>query len=57
MHQQKGTMILTFFEKVRNRDPLMDAKLNSKTHLQKRFFVFLSRFLRVWLQSLQKVLI
>ncbi len=35
----------------------MGAKLKSKTHLQNRFFDFLSRFLRVWLQSLKKVLI
>ncbi len=35
----------------------MDAKLKSKTHLLNTFFDFLSRFLRVWLQSLQKVLI
>jgi hypothetical protein len=32
----------------------MGAKLKSKTHLQNRFFDFLSRFLRVWLQSLKK---
>ncbi len=35
----------------------MDANLKSKTHLQNTFFDFLSRFLRVWLQSIQKVLI
>ncbi len=35
----------------------MGAKLKSKTHLQNTFFDFLSRFLRVRLQSLQKVLI
>ncbi len=47
----------------------MGAKLKPKTHLQntsfdilkhihkKTFSVFLSRFVRVWLQSLQKVLI
>ncbi len=35
----------------------MGAKLKSKTHLQNKFFDFLSRFLRVWLQSLKKVLI
>ncbi len=35
----------------------MGAKLKSKTHLQNMFFDFLSRFLRVWLQSLKKVLI
>jgi hypothetical protein len=34
----------------------MGAKLKSKTHLQNMFFDFLSRFLRVWLQSLKKVL-
>ncbi len=33
----------------------MGAKLKSKTHLQNKFFDFLSRFLRIWLQSLQKV--
>jgi hypothetical protein len=35
----------------------MVAKFNSMTHLQNTFFVFWSRFVRVWLQSLQKVLI
>ncbi len=35
----------------------MGAKLKSKTHLRNTFFDFLSRFLRVWLQSLKKVLI
>ncbi len=35
----------------------MGAKLKSKTHLQNTFFDFLNRFLRVWLQSLKKVLI
>jgi hypothetical protein len=40
-----------------NTDPLMGAKLKSKTHLQNTFFVFLSRFLRVWLQSLKKVVL
>jgi hypothetical protein len=33
----------------------MGAKLKSKTHLQNMFFDFLSRFLRFWLQSLEKV--
>jgi hypothetical protein len=33
----------------------MGAKLKSKTHLENKFFDFLSRFLRVWLQSLKKV--
>jgi hypothetical protein len=36
---------------------LMGAKLKSKTHLLKTFFDFFSRFLRVWLQSFQKVII
>jgi hypothetical protein len=40
---------------MKNTDPLMGAKLKSKTHLQNKFFDFLSRFLRIWLQSLQKV--
>ncbi len=35
----------------------MGAKLKSKTHLLITFFDFLSRFLRVWLQSLKKVLL
>ncbi len=35
----------------------MGAKLKSKTHLQNTFFDFFSCFLRVWLQSLKKVLI
>ncbi len=35
----------------------MGAKLKSKTHLLNAFFDFLSRFLRVWLQSLKKVLL
>jgi hypothetical protein len=38
-----------------NTDPLMGAKLKSKTHLQNTFFDFLSRVLRIWLQSLKKV--
>ncbi len=39
---------------MKNTDPLMGAKLKSKTHLQNPFFDFLRRFLRVWLQSLKK---
>ncbi len=36
----------------------MDAKLKSKIkHLYNMFFDFLSRFVRIWLKSLQKVLI
>ncbi len=35
----------------------MGAKLKSKTHLQNTFFDFLIPFLRIWLQSLKKVLI
>jgi hypothetical protein len=30
--------------------------LKSKTHLQNTFFDFMSHFLRVWLQSLKKIL-
>jgi hypothetical protein len=52
-----GTTILTFFEKMKIPDPLMDAILNSKTHLRKPFFVFTSCFVHVWLHSLQKVLL
>jgi hypothetical protein len=40
---------------MKNTDPLIGAKLKSKTHLQNKFLDFLSRFLRVWLQSLKKV--
>ncbi len=32
----------------------MGAKLKSMTHLLNTFFDFLSRFLRIWLQSYQK---
>jgi hypothetical protein len=39
---------------MKNTDPMMGAKLKSKTHLQNTFFDFFSRFLRVWLQSLKK---
>jgi hypothetical protein len=42
---------------MKNIDPLMGAKLKSNTHLQNTFFDFLSRFLRVWLQRMKKVLI
>jgi ubiquinone biosynthesis protein COQ9 len=42
---------------MKNTDPLMGAKLKSKAHLPNTFFDFLSRFKRVWLQSLKKVLI
>ncbi len=42
---------------MKNTDPLMGAKFKSKTHLLNTFFDFLNRFLRVWLQSLKKVLI
>jgi hypothetical protein len=50
-----GTTNLTFFQKVKNTDPLMEAKLKSKIQLLKTFFDFWSRFLQVWLQSFQKV--
>jgi hypothetical protein len=46
-----------FLKKMKNTDPVMDAKLKFKTHLQNTFFNFLSRFLRGRLQSLKKVLI
>ncbi len=39
---------------MKKTDPLMGAKLKSKTHLLNTFFF--SRFSRVWLQSFQKVL-
>ncbi len=44
-----------FFLEMKNTDPVIGAKLKSKTHLQNTFFDFLNRFLRIWLQSLQKV--
>jgi hypothetical protein len=50
-------MILTVFENVKSPDPLMDEKLNSKTHLQKPIFGFSSPFVSFWLQSSQKLLI
>jgi hypothetical protein len=39
---------------MKNADPVMGAKLKSKTHLLNRFFDFLSCFLRVWLESFLK---
>ncbi len=44
------------FRKWRTQTLLMGAKLKSKTHLQNIFFCFFEPFLRIWLQSLQKVL-
>ena len=49
-------MILTFFGKVENTKAEMDAKVNSKTCLEKAFSLFLSRFMRVKLQNFEKVL-
>jgi hypothetical protein len=40
---------------MKNTDPLMDAKLKSKIHLPNTFLIFCAVFLRVWLQSFQKV--
>ncbi len=34
----QGTTNLTFFQKMKNKDPLMGAKLKSKTHLLNMFF-------------------
>ncbi len=49
---------LTFFTKIKkNTAPTLAAKLNSKIHLLKRFFNFLSHFVNVWLQSLRYGLI
>jgi hypothetical protein len=42
---------------MKNTDPLMGAKLKSKTHLQNTFLDFLNRFLRIWLQSFQQFLL
>jgi hypothetical protein len=56
MAAHKGTTNLTFLKKMKNPDPVMDAKLKSKTHLQHKYLKFLSRFLRGCLQSLKKVL-
>jgi hypothetical protein len=49
-------VILTFFGKVENTKAEMDAKVNSKTCLEKAFSLFLSRFMRVKLQNFEKVL-
>ncbi len=54
---QKGTTNLTFLKKIKNIVPVMGAKLKSKTHLLNTFFWFLSRFMRVWLQGFQKMLL
>jgi hypothetical protein len=48
---------VTFFEKVKILEPLMAAKLSSKTHLQKPLIIFSSHSVPFWLQSLLKVLI
>jgi hypothetical protein len=45
-----------FLKKIKNTDPLMGAKFKSKTHLHNTFFYFWRCFLRVWIQSLKKVL-
>ncbi len=46
---QKVTKNFFFFvTKINKTDPVMVAKLNSKTHLQNTFFYFLSRFVRLW---------
>ncbi len=45
-----------FFQKIKNTDPVMGAKFRSKTHLLNTLD-FWRRFLRVWLQSLKKVLV
>jgi hypothetical protein len=50
------TTVLTVFEKIKITDPWIDAKLNSMTH-KKKFFNILSFFDRVWLISLQKLII
>jgi hypothetical protein len=44
---EKGTRILTFFDKMEPPRLLKVDKLNFKKHL--RFWLFLSRFVRVWL--------
>ncbi len=40
-----------YFYKMKNIDPLMDAKLKSKTHLQNKLFDFLSRLASKFLKS------
>ncbi len=52
----RGTTNVTFLKKIKNTDPSMGAKFKSKTHT-KYVFWFFKPFLRVWLQSFQKVLI
>ncbi len=51
------TTNLTFLKKIKNTDPLMDAKFKSKTHLLNTFFDIWHQFLRFWFQSLKKILI
>ncbi len=51
-----GSMVQRILLFLENPDPVMVAKLQSKTHvqnIQNTFFDFLSRFLRVWLQILK----
>ncbi len=42
-------------KKMKNPDPAMVAKLNSKAHLQNLSFDFLSCFALIWFQNLQKM--
>jgi hypothetical protein len=49
-------VILTFFEKVENTKAEMDAKVHSKTCLEKAFSPILSPFMRIKLQNVKKVL-
>ncbi len=37
---EKGTTNLTFFLKMKNTDPLIGAKLKSKTHILNTFLIF-----------------
>ncbi len=46
-----STTIVTFFETVNNPKPMMEAKLNYETHIQKTCFVIFCLFVRAWLES------
>jgi hypothetical protein len=54
-HNTVGYNDFDFLEKIKSLDPLMDAKLNSKTNLLNSFVDFWSRFVCVWPKSLKKV--
>ena len=49
-------MNVTFLKKMKNPDPVMNAKLKkSKTHLQNRFFLFFEPFFAQLAYKLEKI--